>query len=226
MGESWGYQVHLPPILNQSAVQSSLSWLWTYNFAPDAGGFRLNPANPISGGRDFADPGEAGLVICTFPDPANPLPLGLTWTNSYFNECQSGYEHEVASHMIWAGQVQNGLAITRAIFDRYNAAKRNPYNEIECGDHYARSMAVFGAYIAICGYEYHGPKGYLAFSPKLTPKNFQAAFTAAEGWGTFSQQQTSTEQTVTITMQQGQLNLNTLPFDLVPGAITGLLQVA
>ncbi len=216
LGQSWAFQVGLGQILDQTKTASALAHLWTYNFAPDAGGFRTNPSNPISGGRVYALSGEAGLVMSTFPDPANPTPsTGIV--SSYFNECMSGFEHEVASHMIWSGMLQEGLAITRAIHDRYAAAKRNPYNEVECSDHYARAMANYGTFIAICGFEYHGPKGYLAFSPKLTPQNFQAAFTSAAGWGSFQQQRTGSLQTHTITLAQGQLTLNTLAFDLAPG---------
>ena len=46
-------------------------------------------------------------------------------------------------------------------------------------------MASYGVFLAACGYEYHGPKGHLAFAPRLTPEDFRAAFTAAEGWGRF-----------------------------------------
>ena len=67
--------------------------------------------------------------------------------------------------MIWEGMVQEGLAMTRAIHDRYHPSRRNPWNEVECGDHYARSMASYGVFLAACGYEYHGPKRHLAFAP-------------------------------------------------------------
>jgi len=66
--------------------------------------------------------------------------------------------------------VEDGLAIKFAIHDRYSATKRNPNNEIECSNHYARAMASYGTFIAMGGFEYHhGPKGYIAFSPKLSP---------------------------------------------------------
>ena len=100
----------------------------------------------------------------------------------------NGFEYQVAGHMIWEGMVQEGLAVTRAVHDRYHASRRNPWNEVECGDHYARSMASYGVFLAACGYEYHGPKGRLGFAPRLTPDKFKAAFTTAEGWGTFTQQ--------------------------------------
>ena len=212
-------------MLDRDRTLSALGRLWKYNYAPDAGGFRTNPANPVGGGRVYAIPGEAGLVMCTFPDPAHQGPLGLGWTNGYFNECMTGFEHQVASHMLWEGLVQEGLAITRSIHDRYHPSKRNPWNEVECGDHYARAMASFGTFLAVCGYEYHGPRGYLAFSPRLTPDNFRAAFTAAEGWGTLDQVRTLTRQTHTLNVKLGQLRLNQLAFDLATGAQTGGLSV-
>jgi non-lysosomal glucosylceramidase len=55
-----------------------------------------------------------------------------------------------------------------------------PTGAISCTS-YARSMASYGVFTAVCGYEYHGPKGHLGFAPRLTPENCRAAFTAAEG---------------------------------------------
>jgi hypothetical protein len=106
--------------------------------------------------------------------------------------------------------VEKGLAITRMIHDRYHAGKRNPYNEVECSDHYARSMASYGVFVAACGFIYHGPKGHLGFAPRLTPADFQAAFTAAEGWGTFRQQRRPDGQQATVALKWGKLKLRTL----------------
>ena len=82
--------------------------------------------------------------------------------------------------------LQNGLAVTRAIHDRYNAALRNPYNEIECSDHYSRAMASYGVFLAAGGFDYHGPQRHLAFSPRLHSEQFRAAFTSAAAWGTLT----------------------------------------
>ena len=130
----------------------------------------------------------------------------------------SGFEHQVAAHMVWEGHdqpdiLQNGLSIERAIHDRYNAAMRNPYNEIECSDHYSRAMASYGVYQAACGYEYNGPQGLLAFAPRLTPEDFRCAFTAAEGWGTFSQKIKDGVMTSGISLNWGSISLRTIRLD-------------
>jgi uncharacterized protein (DUF608 family) len=187
MGQSWAWQVGLGRIFPQAETVSALQSLWRYNFAPDAGRYH----EMMNVGRWYAMPGEAGLLVCTFPRPdwdfKKASGKGPAWAALYFNECQSGYEHEVASHMIAEGLVREGLAVLRAIHDRYAPSKRNPYNEIECGDHYSRAMASYGSFITMCGFEFDGPKGRIGFAPRLTPENFKAAFTSAEGWGSFSQ---------------------------------------
>ncbi len=129
--------------------------------------------------------------MCSFPradwDYAQAKGKGPDWAAGYFNECMNGFEYQAAGHMLAEGLVMEGLAVTRMVHDRYHPARRNPFNEVECGDHYARSMASYGVYLAACGLEYDGPKGRLAFAPKLTPERFKCAFTTAEGWGSYSQ---------------------------------------
>jgi hypothetical protein len=75
-------------------------------------------------------------------------------------------------------------------------------------------MASYGVFLAACGYEYHGPKGHLAFAPRLTPENFRAAFTTAEGWGSFAQQRDGTVQCDTVELKWGKLRLRRLAFAL------------
>jgi uncharacterized protein (DUF608 family) len=219
MGQGWAFQVGLGRVLPQKETRAALQSLWRYNFSPDVGPYRaVNGA-----GRWYAMAGEAGLLMCTFPrkDWSFADAIGKnanSYCAGYFNECMNGFEYQAAGHMIWEGLVQEGLAVTRAVHDRYHASKRNPWNEIECGDHYARSMASYGVFIAACGFEYHGPKQHIGFAPKLTPENFKAAFTAAEGWGTLSQNRTDKTQTNKIEVKSGGLRVKSLAFELPPGA--------
>lgn len=216
-GQSWAFQVGLGRVLPEDKTKKALQSLWKYNFTPDVGPYR----KAHKPGRWYAMPGEAGLLMCTFPradwnfDKARGSGQSL-WAAGYFNECMTGFEYQVAGHMLWEGMVREGLAIVRAIHDRYHPSRRNPWNEVECGDHYARAMAGYGVYLAACGYEYHGPKGHLGFAPRLSPADFRAAFTTAQGWGAFSQQLTADALHAAVDLKWGRLRLSTLALSLPP----------
>jgi uncharacterized protein (DUF608 family) len=230
LGQSWAFQVGLPRVLPKNETVSALQSLWTNNFAPDVGPFKA----VYTKGRNYAEPGEAGLLMCTFPradwDLKKASGKGNEMYASYFNECMTGFEHQVAGHMIWEGDsdsdlVTRGLAVERAIHDRYAPAKRNPYNEVECGDHYGRSMAGYGVYLAACGYDYDGPKGYIGFAPKIHPTDFKVAFTAAEGWGSYSQKITGNTMSAALAVTWGRVSLRSfgLACQKPPQAVTVIL---
>jgi uncharacterized protein (DUF608 family) len=226
-GQGWAFQVGLERVLPEEKTKEALQAIWKYNFTPDVGPFRKErPA-----GRWYAMPGEAGTLMCSWPR-GDKLRVSKGF-DFYFNECMNGFEHQVASHMIWEGApgselVQQGLAIERAVHDRYDGSRRNPWNEVECGDHYARSMASYGVFLAVCGFTYNGPEGHIGFAPRLTPENFQAAFTAAEGWGSFSQKQGDGKMTATLSLRYGQLRLASLgltpPAGITPAHVKSSLQ--
>ncbi len=213
-GQSWAYQVGLGRIQDQKKTLSALRALWKYNYTPDVGPY----IKVHKGGRPYALPGEGGMVMNTNPKN-EPKPYGekVTWQLGYFHECMSGFEYQVAAHMIAEGMTDEGLVLVHSIHDRYHAAKRNPFNEIECSDHYARAMASYGAFITACGFEYHGPKGYMKFAPKWNQENFKAPFTAAEGWGTYAQQQTGGKMFCSLQPKYGKLQLKTLGLEAPKG---------
>jgi len=221
LGQSWAFQVGLPRVLPEKETRTALQALWRYNFSPDVGPYR----EKNKPGRWYAVAGEAGLLMCTFPrkdwdyEKAKGGAGKGAWAAMYFNECMNGFEHQVAGHMIWEGMVQEGLAVERAVHDRYHASKRNPWNEVECGDHYARSMASYGVFLAACGFAYNGPGGQIGFAPRLTPENFKAPFTTAEGWGTYSQKAAGGGLRSAIAVKWGQVRLRTL--ELAASAQTG-----
>jgi len=174
--------VGLPRVLDREQTLSALRALWKYNFTTDVGPYIKTHV----GGRPYAITGDGGMVMNTNPhNEEKPYGDNVTWQMGYFHECMSGFEHQVAAHMMGEGMIEESMILTRMIHDRYHAARRNPFNEIECSDHYARAMASYGTFINACGFAYHGPKGYLAFAPKMRQPEFKAAFTAAEGWGSY-----------------------------------------
>lgn len=238
LGQAWAHQVGLERVIPKRETVSALNSLWKYNFAPDAGQYSLDHIQIEQAFRWYAMPGEAGLLMCTWPKggateaiPGDRLrskenPEVYTGPGGYFNECMNGFEYQVAAHMVYEGEpgdalVEQGLAIAKAVHERYAADKRNPYNEIECSDHYARSMASYGVFLAACGFEYHGPKGRMGFAPRISPDNFKAPFTAAEGWGTFAQTVVEGQQSASIELHYGKLHLKQLTLDAAPGTEAG-----
>jgi uncharacterized protein (DUF608 family) len=218
-GQSWAFQIGLPRVLPAGPTRSALESLWKYNFTPDVGPYR-RLFTVIPGGRWYALPGEGGLLMCTWPKGGADRARGKDGNPgfvAYFNECMTGFEYQVAAHMVWEGQVEKGLAVTRMIHDRYHAARHNPWNEVECSDHYARSMASYGVFLAACGFEHHGPRGHLGFAPRLTPDDFRAPFTAAEGWGTFTQKRAGRTQRATVEVRWGRLRLKSLALEWPAG---------
>jgi hypothetical protein len=121
--------------------------------------------------------------------------------------------------MISEGLVEEGMAVSRAIHDRYDGHLRNPYNEIECSDHYSRAMASYGAFIAASGYESHGPQGYLGFAPKVrNGDHFKCAFTAAGGWGSYEETSKGEQFDASISVKWGSLQLKSLGLELPTAA--------
>jgi uncharacterized protein (DUF608 family) len=224
LGQSWAYPLGLGEILDPAMARKALESLWRYNFTTDVGPFRK--AHPA--GRWYAMPGEGGLIACTWPrGGSDVLRRGNQRFAGYLNECQNGYEYACSSLMMWHGMPYHSLAHTWFLHHRrYDGATRNPWCEIEWGTHYSRSMASYGVFTAICGFEYHGPRRHLAFSPRITPEAFRAPFTSARGWGTFSQVRQGRSQDESLTVRAGALDLRTLGFDVPDGAEVSRVAVA
>ena len=207
-GQGSAHQVGLGYLYPVEAVRSALQADLEVQLGTGRG--PQNKAHPPQ--RWFARPGEAGLFVCTWPKSKH---LGRE-SVLYRDEVWTGIEYQVAGHMAWEGMLTEALAICRAVHERYHPAKHNPWNEIECGDHYARAMASYGVFLALCGFEYHGPHAHLGFVPRLNPHAFKAAFTAAEGWGSLGQRRTDHAQSNRVELRAGRLRLRTLAFELPP----------
>jgi non-lysosomal glucosylceramidase len=220
LGDFWLAQVGLPPIGDKAQLRQAMDSLYKYNFAPDMGVFREKMA-PHSG-RYYALAGEGGLVMATWPHGGLPEACKGAPTFDYFQECMSGFEHAAAALMVSLAKDENdplltqGLTVCRAVHDRYNASRRNPYNEIECSDHYARAMSSYGVFIAATGFHCHAKSGLIRFAPKLSASNFAGPFIGAGAWGKFAQKKSASGLIAVLAVRFGSLRLSRL--ELIPAA--------
>ncbi|MCL5099484.1 MAG: non-lysosomal glucosylceramidase, partial [Candidatus Omnitrophica bacterium] len=181
IGQWWAHQLGLGYLLPKDRVQSALRAIFKYNWKSDLTGWRHSP-------RAFAGAKDKGLIICTWPKGGRPDTVML-----YSDEVWTGIEYQVAAHMIYEGMIEQGYSIIKGARDRYDGAprppiQRNPWNEIECGGHYARAMSSWSLLLAISGFEYDSLERSMRFMPRYAPGTFKAFFCASEGWGSLAQQ--------------------------------------
>ncbi|MBQ8344891.1 MAG: hypothetical protein IJY42_01330 [Clostridia bacterium] len=128
--------------------------------------------------RNFSLDDEQGTVICTYPEgvssPAIPIP--------YCEETMTGFEYALAGLMIQEGFVSQGERMVQSIRDRYDGEKRNPWNEIECGNNYARSMASYALMPIYSGFTFDMTKKHIGFAPVSQQGTY--LFSVCESWGT------------------------------------------
>jgi len=161
----------LDEVMDAGLVESHLTAVHKYNFKKDLFDHE-NPQRPT-----YAMGHEAGTLVCTWPKGGKPL-LPIT----YGHEIWTGIEYQVASHLMMHGRVEEGLEIVRAVRDRYTGRVRNPFNEYECGNWYARAMSSYGLIQGMTGLRYDAVTKTLHIDSRLGG-NFRAFLSTATGYG-------------------------------------------
>lgn len=77
--------------------------------------------------------------------------------------------------------------MVRGVRNRYDGERRNPWNEVECGNHYARAMASWSLLLAFSGFRYSAPERTMAFQPARREARFVSFWSADPGWGVYEQ---------------------------------------
>lgn len=178
VGQTWAHLAGLGYVLPAEHVRAAIRAVYAHNFRRS---FETH-SNPQ---RTYALNGEQGLVLCSWPQGGRPrLPF------PYSDEVWTGIEYHVATHLIYEGFVDEALSIVRGVRDRHDGVRRNPWNEVECGHHYMRSMASWGLLIAWSGFRCDLPHGRIAFRPvaHADVPHFQCFFSTGTCWGIFHQQ--------------------------------------
>jgi uncharacterized protein (DUF608 family) len=198
------YGVETP--LSREKVKSTLQAIFKNNFKTDLSQ-HANAQRP-----GYAMGHEPGLLLCTWPRGNKPtLPF------VYSDEVWTGIEYQIASHLIAEGFVAEGLTIVKALRSRYDGRVRNPWNEYECGNYYARAMSSYALLAALSGFRYSAVQKTLWFGPKLMARPFRTFFSCASGFGTIALDSRS----IRVEVLEGHLILEKLV--LTQGATTHVL---
>lgn len=158
--------------IDKAKVTSHLNSIYKYNLRKDLSN-HANPQRPTFGlGND------GGVLLCTWPKGGK---LSLPFV--YSDEVWTGIEYQVASHLIFEGEVEKGLDIVRTVRNRYDGKVRNPYNEYECGGWYARALSSYSLLQALTGVRYDAVDKTLYIDSKVG-SNFKTFLSTNTGFGT------------------------------------------
>ena len=170
VGQLLAHVCGLGYLLDEKNVKRTLQSIMRYNF-------KENMYGHFNHMRSYVLNDESALLMATYPRgnrPARPFP--------YYNEVMTGFEYTAAVGMLYEGDIDSGLKCISAIRDRYDGRKRNPYDEAECGHHYARAMASWAGILALTGFQYSAIDQTISFAaPAGDRKHF---WSSGYGWGT------------------------------------------
>jgi uncharacterized protein (DUF608 family) len=181
----------LGPLVSPDHIRRTLESIYRYNYKRTLVGH-----NTVQ--RTYALNDEAALVICDYGKAERPrIPF------PYYAETWTGLEYLAAAHMIYAGMTAQGVECVGNTRARHDGEKRNPWNEPECGHHYARAMSAWSTLLAISGFRYHGAERAIVIHAAPGHRCFWSTATA---WGTFH----VTAAGITLHVDHGTLECRTL----------------
>ena len=164
----------LGPLVREENVRKTLASIYKYNY-------RQTLKDHENVERTYALNEEAAVVVCDYGAAERPhIPF------PYYSEAWTGQEYLVAALMMNWGMVQEGIQCVENIRARYDGEKRNPWDEPECGHHYARAMSSWSTFVAMSGFHYDGPSASVVALPKIQSDRFQCFWATGTGWGTYS----------------------------------------
>ena len=172
LGDTYGRLVGLGPVLDPEHVAVALQSIHRLNYVGDFGDWTNYK-------RTYAVRGERGHIVLSYPHglPEHPMP--------YWSEVWTGLEYVYAMGLAQSGQRELAEDVAAAARERFSGARRNPFDEAECGHHYARAMSSWGLVVAMTGFGYDGCNGVMSFAAAETPTRWFWSNGAA--WGTLRQ---------------------------------------
>lgn len=192
-GQYMAHILDLGYLTNKSNIQTTLTTIMQHNFID-----RFD--NVFNNMRSYVMDKESGLIMASWPKGRLDVPF------PYFAESMSGFEYTAAVGMLYEGQISNGLKCIESIRNRFDGQKRNPFDEPECGHHYARAMASWSAILALSGFHYSA----VDRSIKFTDLPGQYFWSNGYSWGTTTITKTQKGLQATINVLHGELALKSI----------------
>ena len=190
VGQYMAHIVGLGHIVDKDNVKMALQSILKYNQ-------KKSMTNHFNNMRSYAMGNESALLMASFPKGRPNIPF------PYFNEVMTGFEYTAAVGMLYEGMEKEGLEVIKNIRDRYNGSKRSPFDEAECGHHYARAMASWAAVLAQSEFQYSGIDKFIEF----TSKSGTYFWSNGYAWGTCEIKNNGKKASVSLTVLFGSLNL-------------------
>jgi non-lysosomal glucosylceramidase len=183
LGQLHAHILGLGHLASSDHMRTAVRAIFGHNFRED---FR----DHVNCQRSYVLNDEAGLLLCTWPHGGRPrLPF------VYSDEVWTGIEYQVAANLIYEGWLEEGLALVETTRARHDGVRRNPWDEVECGHHYSRSMSSWAVLLALSGANCDASRGELAFHPKTDASPDQTTFrtfwSTGRAWGTYTQRRGS-----------------------------------
>jgi non-lysosomal glucosylceramidase len=176
LGQLFAEFLELGDLFDSAHIDGAMRSIYRYNWKREL----FDHANPQ---RIYAQDEEPGLLLCTWPR-GNPERFPFP----YSDEVWTGIEYATAALAAYRGMVDESLAMVKAVRVRHDGATRNPFDEFECGHHYARAMASYAVLLALSGFVADLPHARLALRPRLSQSFFQCFFSVDSGWGLIGQE--------------------------------------
>ncbi len=193
----------LGTLLDPGKIKAALAAIYKYNYRSD-----LMEHDSVQ--RVYALNDEPALLVCDYgrgERPRIPFP--------YFAEAWTGMEYLVGSQMIFAGMVEQGIQCIENVRRRFDGERRNPWDEPECGHHYARAMSAWSGVLALSGFSYHARDRAAILRPRIELAEFRSIWSTPGGWGSFTYSARA-NQRLTISVAEGKLALRLLAIRTCP----------
>jgi non-lysosomal glucosylceramidase len=150
VGQYMAHICGLGYLLDADHVKQTLKSIMKYNHKEDF-------SSHFNCMRSFVLGDEAALLMASYPGERPEIPF------SYFTEVMTGFEYTAAVGMLYEGMLEDGMLCIRNVRERYDGLRRSPFDEAECGHHYARAMASWAALLALTGFRYSAVDKMLEF---------------------------------------------------------------